>query len=164
MQPMFAAGMPHRSPLYDGRYSRTRRSRSAGALGGIRPRVDTRSKILTPAAARALEAPHPLVVVEAAFDILRAEEIHELDEIRRRTGARCLLARVRNAPFTLLPLKSRAELAAALRVIDYVLPGESTDWSGIVSSLAPDEIISLVDAETRRARGLIEHVRQRQNS
>lgn len=125
--------------------------------------MDTRNKILTPAAALALTPARPLVVVEGYFDILRAEHARELHEIRRRTNAATLLAVVLPLEHGLLPLPARAQLVAALRMIDYVLPGDCEDLDGLVSSLSPAEIVSLEDADIRRARQLIEHVHRRQN-
>ena len=132
-------------------------------MEGIRPRVDTRNKILTPAAALALTPPRPLVIVKGYFDLLRAEHPRSLDEIRRRTSAATLLAIVLPLDHGLLPLAARAELVAALRMVDYVLPGDCEDLDRLVSSLRPAETVSLEDADMRRARQLIEHVHRRQN-
>lgn len=124
--------------------------------------MDTRSKILTAEGARSLSPARPLVVVKGYFNLLRAEPARELAEIRRRTGAAALLAVVMPLAGGLLPLRARAELAAALRVIDYVLPGDCEDWNELVSLLHPAETVSLEDADMRRARQLIEHVHRRQ--
>ncbi|MGD0872213.1 MAG: hypothetical protein ABSB88_21905 [Bryobacteraceae bacterium] len=125
--------------------------------------MDTRNKILTPAAALALSPARPLVVVKGYFDLLRAGHARELDEIRRRTNAATLLAAVMPLDHGLLPLAGRAELVAALRVVDYVLLGDCEDLNRLVSSLGPAETVSLEDADMRRARQLIEHVHRRQN-
>jgi glycerol-3-phosphate cytidylyltransferase-like family protein len=124
--------------------------------------VDTRSKILTPEAARTLAPDRPLAVVTGWFDVLRAAHVRELDEIRRRTGAATLLIVVLPLGHGLLPLAARAELVAALRMVDYVLPGDCVDWNRIVSSLGPAETVSLEEADMRRSRQLIEHVHRRQ--
>jgi glycerol-3-phosphate cytidylyltransferase-like family protein len=125
--------------------------------------MDTRNKILTPAAALALSPARPLVVVKGYFDVLRAAHARELDEIRRRTSAATLLALVLPLDDALLPLAARAELVAALRMVDYVLPGDAGESNRLVSSLGPAETVSLEDADMRRARQLIEHVHRRQN-
>lgn len=132
-------------------------------MGGIRTRVDTRSKILTPAALLALAPPRPLVIVKGYFDLLRAEHARSFDEIRRRTSAATLLAVVLPLHHGLLPLAGRAELVAALRMVDYVLLGDCEDLDRLLSSLRPAETVSLEDADMRRARQLIEHVHRRQN-
>ena len=125
--------------------------------------MDTRSKILTPAAALALAPTRPLVIVRGYFDVLRAEHARSLEEIRRRTNAATLLAVVLPLDHGLLTLAGRAELVAALRMVDYVLPGDCEDLNRLVSSLRPAETVSLEDADMRRARQLIEHVHRRQN-
>ncbi|MGA3018246.1 MAG: hypothetical protein ABSF62_14100 [Bryobacteraceae bacterium] len=125
--------------------------------------MDTRNKLLTPAGLLALAPPRPLVVVKGYFDLLRAEHARSLDAIRSRTGAATLLAVVLPLDHSLLPLAARAELAAALRMVDYVLPGDCEDLNRLVSSLGPAETVSLEDADMRRARQLIEHVHRRQN-
>lgn len=122
--------------------------------------MDTRDKILTPAGALAL--PRPLVVVKGYFDLLRAAHARELGEIRRRTSAATLLVVVLPLDHSVLPLAARAELAAALRMVDYVLPGDCEDLDRLVSSLHPAEIVSLEAADLCRARQLIEHVHRRQ--
>ena len=132
-------------------------------MGGIGPRVDTRNKILTSAAAVALTPPRPLVVVKGYFDLLRAEHVRSLDEIRRRTSAATLLAVVLPLDHSVLALAARAELVAALRMVDYVLLGDCEDLDRLVSLLGPAETVSLEDADMRRARQLIEHVHRRQN-
>ncbi len=124
--------------------------------------MDTRNKILTPAAALALSPPRPLVIVKGYFDLLRAGHVRELNEIRRRTSAATLLAVVLPLDHGLLPLAARAELVAALRMVDYVLPGDCEDLNRLVSLLRPAETVSLEDADMRRARQLIEHVHRRQ--
>ena len=124
--------------------------------------MDTRNKILTPAAALALSPARPLVVVKGYFDVLRAAHTRSLDEIRRRTRAATLLAVILPLDHALLPLAARAELVAALRMVDYVLPGDAGDPGRLVASLGPAETVSLEDADMRRQ--LIEHVHRRQNS
>ncbi len=125
--------------------------------------MDTRTKILTPAAALALSPARPLVVVKGYFDLLRAGHVRELHEIRRRTSTATLLAVVLPLDHGLFPLPARAQLVAALRMVDYVLPGDCEDLNRFLSSLGPAEIVSLEDADMRRARQLIEHVHRRQN-
>jgi hypothetical protein len=125
--------------------------------------VDTRSKILT-AATLPPDLPRPLVAVKGYFDVLRAAHAVELQEIRGRTGAASLLAVVMPRSQSLLPLAARAQLVAALRVIDYVLLGDCEGLDRLLSSLRATEIVSLEDADARRARQLIEHVHRRQET
>jgi glycerol-3-phosphate cytidylyltransferase-like family protein len=62
----------------------------------------------------------------------------------------------------LVPASARAELAAALRVVDYVLLAEDEDLESLIASLQPIEIIELEESEADRTQELIEHVRRRQ--
>jgi hypothetical protein len=125
--------------------------------------VDTRTKILTPAALAEFDPPRPLLVVTGRFDVLRVEAARELAAARSRTGAKSVLAVVRPLPDELAPIEARAEMAAALRVIDYVFVAPNGDGTGPVSSLQPIEIMSLEEAEAQRTRQLIEHVQSRQS-
>ena len=131
-------------------------------MEGDRFRVDTRTKILTPAALAALDPPRPVLLVTGRFDILRAELVRDLAAARRRTGARSLVAAVRPLEDELAPLAARAEMAAALRMVDYVLIADTGNLSGLAESLQPVEIISLEGNDARRILQLIEHVHSRQ--
>jgi hypothetical protein len=126
--------------------------------------LDTRTKILTAAGLAALDPPRPLLAVTARFDVLRAAMVSELAAARRRTGANSLLAVVRPLPDELAPLAARAEMAAALRVVDYVFIAENGDLSSLPASLQPLEIVSLEEADAARIRQLIEHVHSRQSA
>jgi bifunctional ADP-heptose synthase (sugar kinase/adenylyltransferase) len=123
--------------------------------------VDTRTKILTPAALAALDPPRPLLLAAGRFDILRAEMARELTAVRERTGAQSLVAVVRPLEGALAPLDARAEMAAALRVVDYVLTLETEDLDSLVSVLQPIEIVNLEEADTHRLWQLVEDVRRR---
>jgi bifunctional ADP-heptose synthase (sugar kinase/adenylyltransferase) len=125
--------------------------------------VDTRTKILTPALAAALDPARPLLLVTGHFDILRAELVRELSEARRRAGAQTLIAVVQPMAGELAPVASRAEMAAALRVVDYVLIAGNEDLNNLAASLQPIEIVRLEEADARRTRQLIEHVQRRQS-
>ena len=124
--------------------------------------MDTRTKILTLAAAAAVQIPRPLLLVTGTFDILRAEQARQLMEARGRTQAQTLMVVVRPAAGELVPLAARAELAAALRMVDYVLLAENEDLDTLASSLQPIEIIHLEESDALRTRQLIEHVHRRQ--
>jgi len=110
-----------------------------------------------------IDPPRPLLLAVGRFDILRVEMVRELAGARRRTGARSLLVVVRQLPGELAPLEARAELAAALRVVDYVFVAENGDLTSLAGALQPIEIMDLEEADTRRTRQLIEHVHSRQS-
>jgi len=129
----------------------------------VEARVDTRTKILTSAAAAALEPERPLLLVIGYFDVLRAEHARDLTEARERTGAQSVLVVVLPLASEIVPQAARAGMVAALRMVDYVLPAESEDWESLSGALQPVEIVRLEEADTRRTRQLIEHVHRRQS-
>jgi hypothetical protein len=118
--------------------------------------VDTRSKIVT-----AGEAPRGAVLVAGSFDVPGPEQVRELQQIRQRHPAGPLLAAVLPCEHELLGLRARGEMAAALRVVDYVLivepAGRPDDLDRLVNLLQPAAVIRLEDAGVRRFRRLIEH-------
>jgi bifunctional ADP-heptose synthase (sugar kinase/adenylyltransferase) len=122
--------------------------------------MDTRSKILTLAAARQL--PPPIRVVTGYFDILRAGQVEDLSEARRHAKGP-LLAIVLPRPRAALAQCARAELAAALRMIDYVVAADEADAELLIDSLRPAAVTRLEAADARRAAQLTEHVRERKN-
>jgi glycerol-3-phosphate cytidylyltransferase-like family protein len=119
--------------------------------------MDTRSKILTVAAALELE-PRPLAIVTGYFDILRAEHARDLGQVRNHP----LLVAVLPLAGELLPPRARAELVAALRVVDYVVIAAHEEAGPLIESLQPAELIRLEADDALRARQLIEHVHRRQ--
>jgi glycerol-3-phosphate cytidylyltransferase-like family protein len=124
-------------------------------LGGIRARVDTRSKILSRAAAERLAG--PLTLATGYFDGLSLEHIHELDQARRP-----VLAAVLRHPGELFPATARAEMAAALRVIDYVVTAHPDELGELIERLHPAAVLRLEAADLRRARRLKEDAERRQ--
>lgn len=120
--------------------------------------MDTRRKIITPAAARAL--PGPLTVVTAYFDGLRAAALPELEALQQDAP---LLALVLPRPGELLPLAARAELAAALAVIDYVVACDEDTARALLRDLPARRVARLEAAEQARTEELIEHVRSSRN-
>ena len=123
--------------------------------------MDTRSKILTLEAA--LQLPPPLTVVTGYFDVLRAAHVRDLQEARGLDPGRRLLVVVLPGAETLLDQRARAELVAALRVVDYVVTAEDRDLDRLIAAIPPSHLVRLEAADERRSRQLMEHVRSRQN-
>ena len=163
MQPVPAARMPHRPPLHDPRHGRARDRRGARSLEGIRCLMDTRTKILSLEAARDLRVPG-LVMVTGYFDLPCAAHVCELEGIRQRTGAAALLAVVLPWDAAFLSQRARAEMAAALRVIDYVVAIENDDLAALAGALGPADVVRLEAAHAGRNRDLIEHVHRRHSA
>ena len=124
--------------------------------------MDTRSKILTLEAAVALEPARPLVLAAGLFDILRAGLIRDLDEARGHYAAGALMAVVLPGGEAVLGQAARAEMAAALRVIDYVVAADHAGLDGLAAALRPVVVVCLDDADRRRIHQLIAHVHSRQ--
>ncbi len=120
--------------------------------------MDTRTKILDPEAAAAAadaarRAGKTVKLVVGTFDPLLPAHARRLREI---AGERSVLfVGICDSPRPLLPLQARAELAAALGMVDYVVPGET--------ALRPDEIYREEAADARRTRDLIRNVQERQS-
>ena len=122
--------------------------------------MDTRSKILTPAEAAALGK--PVIMVTGYFDVLRGEHVRELDAVRQRNRGARLLAVVLPSSEEILPQQARAELVAALRVIDYVVIADTAAAGRLAASIEPVETSHLETGDARRARELKDHVHRRQ--
>ena len=118
--------------------------------------MDTRNKILTAAAALAI--PRPFAIVTGTFDVLRAEHARELQEARSRSGAARLLVIVLPRSSELLPQCARAELVAALRVVDYVVASGPLELEGILNALEPIHLVRLEEADELRSRQLREQI------
>jgi len=121
--------------------------------------VDTRAKILSLEEVRYLDTPG-LVLVASTFDLLRASFIEELQAIRQRMRTGLLVAAVLPSEEAFLSQPARVKMAAALRVIDYVVAIESGDLEPLIAALAPVEVACLEASDARRNRELIEHVRR----
>jgi bifunctional ADP-heptose synthase (sugar kinase/adenylyltransferase) len=120
--------------------------------------MDTRSKILTPAAARRL--PAPLAVATGYFEILRAGLLGDLREARERAAGAALVAVVLPLANGAQDQRARAELAAGLRLLDYVVIAGEEDPRALVDSLKPAAAVRLEEAEARRTRELRDRVGQ----
>jgi glycerol-3-phosphate cytidylyltransferase-like family protein len=121
--------------------------------------VDTRSKIMT-----AAEAPREGVLILGHFDVLGVEHVRALRQIREAGGlvVAVVLPGVDGVPPATMSQQARAEMAAALRVVDYVLlaapPGQPGSLEDLVKSLKPKEIVPLDEIESRRLGRLIERL------
>jgi glycerol-3-phosphate cytidylyltransferase-like family protein len=124
--------------------------------------MDSRNKILTLEEALALRPVRPFTVVTGLLDLLRAAHVRALQDVRRQTRAATLMAVVLPHPDAVLGQRERAEMAAALRVLDYVVTADVADLDRIAAALQPDAVARLEDADAARVRELIAHVQSRQ--
>lgn len=125
--------------------------------------MDTRLKIVTLDRAVELAAAlradgRRLRIVSGYFDILQPAIVRAVEQLAGPGIA--LLALVLDPPRPVTSSNARAELAAALRVIDYVLSSDS-DPAGVVERLQPAEWIRQESAHAASTERLIEHVVQR---
>ena len=114
--------------------------------------MDTRTKILS-----ADDAPAGCTVVTGYFDVLLAEHARELGALPRP-----LLVVVLPLANEVLSQRARAELAAGLRVVDYVVIADDTNADALCARLRPAQVVRMEAADARRIRQLKEHVRNRQ--
>ena len=121
--------------------------------------MDTRSKILSVAAA--LELRPPVALVTGYFDVLRVGDARELARVRHHP----LLVVVLPLGGDILPPRARAELVAALRVVDYVVIANYGGLDRLVEALNPVEYTRMEGEHAVRRdrwpRQLIQHVDRR---
>jgi len=116
-------------------------------------------------AARPRVRPGRRVAVTGFFDVLLAEHARELARVSQVTEKESLWV-VLVSPLTpVLPARARAELLAALGMVDYVVIAEGCeDLENLLRSLRPDHIVRAEADHERRRRQLIEHAQRRQSS
>ena len=126
--------------------------------------MDTRTKIVAlefaAAAARSCRAAGRLVtLVSGFFDPLLAAHARRLGEIAPRGGA--LFVALQDPPFPVLSAQARAELVAALGMVDYViLPGPLSP--GLAETIPAEAVFSEGAADQRRTQEFIQRVHDRQ--
>ena len=121
--------------------------------------MDTRTKILSSEA-----APRACIVVTGAFDPVLAGDARALEEIRASHPDGPLLVVVLPLPGELLPLRARAELVAALRMVDYVVTAPDAATNALLAALEPAHLVRLEEAQAVRKRQLMDHVHRKPNS
>jgi bifunctional ADP-heptose synthase (sugar kinase/adenylyltransferase) len=127
--------------------------------------MDTRTKIITIEAACALAGgSHSALLVTGYFDVLLAAHVHELDAVRHRLPPGAILIVAITTPAQpLLEPRARAEMAAALAVVDYVVSSENRQIDSLLAAFAADRIVRMEAAHQQRMRKLTEHVHRRQS-
>jgi bifunctional ADP-heptose synthase (sugar kinase/adenylyltransferase) len=93
------------------------------------------------------------------FDVLSAEHVRRLREISTGTGA--LFVAVLDPPSPVLDGRARAELVAALGMVDYVVLGGERPAQALLRPFSADEIVREESADLLRTRRLMEHVQHR---
>ena len=126
--------------------------------------LDTRHKILNigDAATRIRElqqSGQPVVAFVSHLEVLRAAQVRKLEQVAPGAPGK-LMVIITEPASPLVTLQARSEVAAGLRVVDYVVPAPD----GAAAALAAIDPGSRIDDEEEdrgRTRQLIEHVRSR---
>ena len=122
--------------------------------------MDTRSKILSPADALEIQA-RPIAIVTGTFDVLRAAHARELEAVRLKSGDAALLVVVLPGCGELLSQRARAELVAALRVVDYVVAARHEESETLIRSIQADYLFRMEAADEQRLQELRGRLRER---
>ena len=104
--------------------------------------MDTRSKIIEIEQAREQFGGTPACWVAGHFDPLLAEHVRRLGE--HMAPGRLLIVEVTNPPRPLMQQRARAELVAALSMVDYVVLGNGTANSLVIDHSATERFIEHV--------------------
>jgi len=125
--------------------------------------MDTREKIIdcqhAVALAEKLRSEGASIrVVTGYFDVLVAEHVRRLRQLSG--GASKLFVAVLDPPAPVLDARARAEMAAALTVVDYVVPA-GKQAEALLSHFAEGEIVREESADVLRAERLNQHVQRR---
>ena len=129
--------------------------------------MDTRKKILTAAQAvetvRRLRAEGRSVRFASGwFDPLLAAHARRLEQLRG--GAARVMVVVTDPPRPILPARARAELVAALSVVDFVVLSEEERLEDLLARLEATEVLRGEAADESLAQQLIHHVQTRQRT
>lgn len=129
--------------------------------------MDTRKKILTAAQAveivRRLRAEGRSVrFATGCFDPLVAAHAQRLEQLRG--GAARVMVVVTDPVQPILPARARAELVAALSVVDFVVPSEEERLEDLLARLEATEVLRGEAADEALTRQLIHHVQTRQRT
>jgi bifunctional ADP-heptose synthase (sugar kinase/adenylyltransferase) len=128
--------------------------------------VDTRNKIIdsqiaVEIACRLRRQSRKLVVVSGHFDVVLAAHARDLDGVRNSSGADAIMVILQPVSHSLLAAPARAELVAALAMVDYVVSVGDDSLDELLSRLPAERVISRLGADDELKRLLIEHVQSR---
>ena len=129
--------------------------------------MDTRAKILSAGAAeeaalRVRREGRRLAVVAGHFDPLLAAHARRLAAVAR--DGQVLLVAVSDPPRPILSAAARAELVAALGMVDYVMLAGTAALGEVLGRLEADEVFCEEAADRGRAQELIRHVHSRRGN
>jgi glycerol-3-phosphate cytidylyltransferase-like family protein len=126
--------------------------------------MDTRAKIVDASQISTLPARNPsngrrLIVARGWFDVLRASHCRALAEAKASGGELVVIVHADSGAHpTLLNAASRAQLAAAIGIVDYVVICDGTQAEHLAASW---NAAAVVEIDESFSRGLVENVLQR---
>ena len=129
--------------------------------------MDTRTKIVdagaAAAAARAWRADGGTVAVATGhFDVLQAAHARDLAGLKAAVPGSLLFVLLTSPADPVLAERARAEMAAALAMVDYVVIIENGPVvDALLAALEPGRVLRCEAADERRMRQLIDHVHER---
>jgi hypothetical protein len=122
--------------------------------------VNTREKILSLDQARAAAVGIPVTAFVTHLEVLQADHIRALEAVAAESVPGKLFLVLTDPPSPLVALEDRAEVAAGLRMVDYVVP-TAAGREPALDAIHPRRIIEDEEEDRGRTRRLIEHVRSR---
>jgi glycerol-3-phosphate cytidylyltransferase-like family protein len=123
---------------------------------------DTRGKIINLEQARTIAGHQPMnVLPRIAFithlEVLRADHVRKLEQAAASGKLFIILT---DPPHPLVPLEARAEIAAALRAVDYVIPSPG-GAAPALDAIQPGVVIQDEQADRQRTLTLVDYVLSR---
>ena len=126
--------------------------------------MDTRTKIITPEQACALARDtQNAALVTGHFDVLLAAHIRELNGVGDSLADAVLFVALGTPEQPLLDAHARAEMVAALAMVDYVVSLEDRQMESLLAAFPAERIVRLEASHEQRMRELIQHVHRRQS-
>jgi hypothetical protein len=122
--------------------------------------VNTREKILSLDQARTAAAGIPVTAFVTHLEVVRADHIRAMETAAAASAPGKLFLVLTDPPSPLVALEDRAEVAAGLRMVDYVVPAAAGREQAL-DAICPRRIIEDEEEDCGRTRRLIEHVRSR---
>ncbi len=116
--------------------------------------MDTRAKIVSLGEAARRASGTGATVLYSHFDVLTAERVRLVRALAQEAGM--LIAVTSEVPGSLLPVQARAELAAALAMVDFVVIAEAP-----VTCFPGARFVDDRETDAARTASLIAHIQQR---
>lgn len=106
----------------------------------------------------------PTVLVTGPFDVLRAVHLGELAGARQSLPDALLLVAITEPRQPLLRTRARAEMVAAIAMVDYVVSAGEAHIESLLAAFPADRTMRLEAAHQQHMHELIEHVHRRQSA